>query len=165
MWSLNKIHQVGELVAAVAVIASLLLVAYEVQQNNERQQQAMTQELITSYTDILTLLTQDRDLRCAYSKGLRDYHGLSGQERLAVGAYLLALMRHREDLYYQYLDGAIEPSIWAGFHRATQEVMRRPGWQQWYESRRAWFSDVFQAYLDDMLGPPVDDLPFQDPDC
>lgn len=65
MWSLNKIHQVGELVAAVAVIASLLLVAYEVQQNNERQQQAMTQELITSYTDILTLLTQDRELRCA----------------------------------------------------------------------------------------------------
>ena len=164
-WSLEWVNQVGELIAAVAVIVSLLLVAYEVQQNSEEQKQAMTQELITSYTEIVTLLTQNRDLRCAYIKGIKDYHSLNGEEALAVGAYLIALMRHREDLYFQYLDGALKPSIWEGFDRATRIAMQRPGWQQWFEYRRDWFSDDFQAYVDSVMGEPMENLPYQDSGC
>jgi hypothetical protein len=164
-WSLDRAHQVGELIAALAVVVSLLLVAYEVQQNSEEQKQAMTQELITSYTEIVTLLTQDQELRCAYIKGIRDYHSLSGEEALAVGAYLIALMRHREDLYFQHLDGAVKPSIWQGFDRATRIAMQRPGWQQWFELRRDWFSDEFQAYIDSVMGPPMENPPYQDSGC
>ena len=162
---MDKTHQVGELLAAAAVVVSLLLVAWEVQQNSEEQKQAMTQELITSYTEIVTLLTQDRELRCAYIKGIADYHGLNGDEALAVGAYLMALMRHREDLYFQYLDGALKPSIWQGFDRATRIAMQRPGWQQWFDFRRDWFSDEFQAYIDGVTGPPMDNPPYQDSGC
>ena len=162
---LDRFHQIGELIAAVAVVISLLLVAYEVQQNSNEQQQAMTQELITSYTDIVTLLTRDRELRCAYIKGIQDYHSLNGEEALAVGAYLIALMRHREDLYFQYLDGAVKPSIWQGFDRGTRIAMQRPGWQQWFDFRRDWFSDEFQAYIDGLMGPPMENPPKQDADC
>lgn len=165
MWSLKKIHRVGELLAAVAVVVSLLIVAYEVQQNSEWQRQGTTQELINAYTGILTLLTQNGDLRCAYIKGISDFDSLNGSEALAVSAYLLALMRHREDLYFQYLNGAVEPSIWAGFDKATREVMQRSGWQQWFARRRSWFSDEFQAYIDDSMGPPVQVNPFPDPGC
>lgn len=163
--SLGRAHQVGELLAAIAVVVSLLLVAYELQQNSEEQQQAMTQELITSYTGIVTLLSRDRELRCAYIKGIRDYHDLTGEEALAVGAYLIALMRHREDLYFQYLDGAVKPSIWQGFDRATRISMQRPGWQQWFEFRRDWFSDEFQTYIDGLMGPPMENPPYQDSGC
>jgi hypothetical protein len=164
-WPLEKAHQVGELIAAVAVVVSLLLVAFEVKQNNEEQQQAMTQELITSYTDIVTLLARDRELRCAYIKGIKDYGSLNGEEALAVGAYLIALMRHREDLYLQYLDGAVKPSVWQGFDRATRIAMQRPGWQEWFNLRRDWFSDEFQAYIDSVMGPPMENLPYQDSGC
>ena len=164
-WSLDGINKVGELIAALGVVISLLLVAYEVQQNSEEQKQAMTQELINSYTEIVTLLTQDRELRCAYIKGIKDYHSLNGEEALAVGAYLIALMRHREDLYFQYLDGALKPSIWEGFDRATRIAMQRPGWQQWFEFRRDWFSDQFQAYIDSVMGPPMENPPYQDSGC
>jgi hypothetical protein len=164
-WPLEKAHQVGELIAAVAVVVSLLLVAFEVKQNNEEQQQAMTQELITSYTEIVTLLARDRALRCAYIKGIKDYGSLNGEEALAVGAYLIALMRHREDLYFQYLDGAVKPSVWQGFDRATRIAMQRPGWQEWFRLRRDWFSDEFQAYIDSVMGPPLQDLPYQDSEC
>lgn len=165
MWPLDKAHQVGELIAAVAVVISLLLVAYEVQQNSEEQSRAMTQDLITSYTEIVTLLSRDRELRCAYIKGIRDYNDLNGEEALAVGAYLIALMRHREDLYFQYLDGALKPSIWQGFDRATRIAMQRPGWQQWFEFRRDWFSDEFQEYIDGVMGPPMEKLPYQQSGC
>ena len=164
-WSLDRIHQVGELIAAVAVVVSLLLVAVEVQQNSEEQRQAMTQELITSYTDIVTLLTRDRELRCAYIKGIADYNSLNGEEALAVGAYLIALMRHREDLYLQFLDGAVKPDVWEGFDRATRIAMQRPGWQQWFEFRRDWFSTRFQEYIDSVMGPPMENPPYQESDC
>ena len=165
MWSLKKIHRIGELFAAIAVVVSLLIVAYEVHQNSARQRQATTQELINAYTGILTLLTQNRDLRCAYIEGISDFNSLNGSEALAVSAYLLALMRHREDLYLQYLDGAVEPSIWVGFDKATREVMQRPGWRQWFAIRRSWFSDEFQAYIDNLMGPPMHVNPYQDSGC
>lgn len=165
MWTLGKAHQAGELVAAIAVVLSLLFVGYELQQNNRRQVQATTQELVNAYTDIGTLMSQHADLRCAYAKGIRDFSSLSGTEALAFSAYLVSLWRLREDLYFQYLDGSVNPEIWSGFEAATREVMQYPGFQQWFEFRRHWFSERFQAYIDGMMGPPADVVPFDDPAC
>ncbi len=38
MWNLDKIHKVGELIAAAAVVVSLLFVGYEVQQNKVHEE-------------------------------------------------------------------------------------------------------------------------------
>ena len=45
MWNLDKIHKVGELLAAIAVVLSLLFVGYEIQQNNETQKRLTTRSL------------------------------------------------------------------------------------------------------------------------
>ena len=45
MWNLDKIHKVGELIAAAAVVLSLLFVGYEIRQNNETQIRLTTRSL------------------------------------------------------------------------------------------------------------------------
>ena len=51
MWNLHNIHKIGELVAAIAVVISLLFVGFEVQQNNKIQKQIATRSLVRDWSD------------------------------------------------------------------------------------------------------------------
>ena len=59
MWPLSKIHQVGELIAAVGVLVFLIFVGYEVQQNKETHIQTSTQTLISDYARTVSFLPHD----------------------------------------------------------------------------------------------------------
>ena len=165
MWTLKKAHRIGELSAAIAVVLSLLFLGYELRQNNRRQIQATTQTLVSQYTSMLTLLAENTELTCAFSNGIRDYSGLSGIEALKFSAFMNSQFRFREDLYFQFLDGAVEPEIWNGFDANTREMARWPGVQQWFTFRRSWYSERFQSYIDDLIGPPAELVPLHDPAC
>jgi hypothetical protein len=53
MWKLGKIHKIGELVAAIAVVTSLLFVGIEIQQNNQIQSQTATRSLVRDWSDAI----------------------------------------------------------------------------------------------------------------
>jgi len=165
MWTLEKAHRIGELSAAIAVVLSLLFLGYELQQNNRRQVQATTQTLVSQYTSMLALVATNTELNCAFSSGIRSFSSLSGIEALKFAAFMNAQFRFREDLYFQYLDGAVESEIWGGFDANTRDMSSWPGVQQWFAFRRHWYSERFQAYIDDMMGPPAELVPYDDPVC
>lgn len=125
----------------------------------------MTRALVSPYTDMIRLLAQNDDLRCIYIVGTQDYSTLSGKDQIALSAYFLELFRHREDLYYQHLAGAISSEIWIGFEAATREVVKYSGFRQWLELRRYWFSDAFQAYLESLMSGQSTSSPFDDSGC
>ncbi len=60
LWPLTKIHQIGELVAAVAVILSLPFVGFEIQQNSRRQSQATTQTVVSDFSAPLRSFNRSR---------------------------------------------------------------------------------------------------------
>ena len=45
----------------------------------------------------------------------------------------------------------VDPRIWRGFTRQLDEVSRLPGVREWWVVRKDWFSDEFQAYIDDLV--------------
>lgn len=162
---LEKLALIAEIIGGIAIVFSLAFVGYEIRQNSRSQTQAMTQALVSSYTERLSLLAQNEQLRCIYSGGIRDFNALSGADALAFSAYWMALWRHREDMYYQYQQGALSPQTWEGFEGANREVAQYPGFQQWFAFRRRWFSQAFQEYIDNIMGPPAALVPFEDPAC
>jgi hypothetical protein len=46
--------------------------------------------------------------------------------------------------------GAIDPSTRRGFDKLAQQTMALPGVSQWFVTRRGWFSEDFQQYVDDL---------------
>lgn len=72
-----------------------------------------------------------------------------------------------EPLHYYSAEGMVEQRIWRGFERQVSEVISLPGVQQWWDLRRDWFSDGFQAYLDELIaaGPTVEPQTCQDHAC
>jgi len=167
MWPLSKIHQVGELIAAVAVVISLVFVGYEVQQNSQAQNRMATEAVVRDYVGTIRSVSGDAELACIYAAGVRDFESLSGSQRLRLSAFFLSTFYAIQEMHNLAQQGSIEPSIWRGFDELAREVHRLPGVRQWFKTRRHWFSEDFQRYVDEnaQRSSPVGPLVYDDPAC
>jgi len=151
MWSLQKTHQVGELVAAVAVVLSLVFVGYEIQQNSREQRRMTTQTLAIEWSKAIAALYENPELACVYLRGSQDFSQLSNQDRVRFSALIFRMMRVLEEFHLQFEEGSIDPSIWAGFDRILSDSANSKGVRTWWEFRKHWFSEPFQHYVDERL--------------
>lgn len=150
-WPLERMLQVGELVAAVAVIISVVFVAIEIRQNSRAQVQATTQAAVSDYVGSLELLASDREFACLYTRAAQDFEGLDAADRLRFSAYYMSIYYQLQEMHRLSEEGAIDADTWSGFHSLLQETTRYPGVRQWFAVRRTWFSERFQAYVDELM--------------
>jgi hypothetical protein len=167
MWSLVKIHQVGELVAAVAVVISLLFVGYEVQQNSEAQTRTATEAVVRDFVGSIRSLHADPEMVCIYSKGVRDFNSLEPSEKLRFSAYQMGVFYAIQEMHNAWRNNAIDLAIWSGFDRHAKDIFQLPGNQQWFANRRSWFSVHFQEYFDSyaIKSSSFEHLIYDDPAC
>ena len=164
MWPLNKILQVGEIIAAFAVVVSVGFVAIEIRQNSEAQIRSTTQESVSNYITSLERLVDNPDFTCLYIRGAQSYGDLSGPDRLRFSAYYMSTYYQLQEMLQLAEEGSIDADTWSGFHSLLTETTRYPGVRQWFGDRRHWFSAHFQDYVDELMraNEPIDDYLFED---
>ena len=167
MWSLNKIHQLGELVAAIAIVLSLLFVGYEIQRSSRAQIQATTQNVISEYNSAIQTISNSSELACIYARGIQDFVGLAGADQVRLSAFLLQWNRVVEDIFYLEARGAVDPNIWLAIESQQREVAQLQGFQEWFALRNHWMSPDFSAYTAGLIesGSDVEPYEFNDPEC
>ncbi len=156
-----------ELLGAAAVVLGLVFVGLELQQNTALQRIETTQALVQEYGDALEVMAYEGDAACIYVLGINGLDNLDDVERLRFFVILFQIYRAAEQLQYYAEEGMVEPRIWRGFERQITEVISLPGVKEWWALRRSWFSDSFQAYLDQRIevGPTVTPQMYPDQSC
>jgi hypothetical protein len=150
VWKLNKIHKVGELIAAAAVVVSLLFVGYEVQQNNETQKRLTTRSLARDWSFAVESL-QEPELACLYLRMWTGSSDLTPRESLQVNMLLWRVYKVHEEFHYQYLDGEMDESVWTGFRNTTLLAASNQAFRDWWSNYRDTFGDRFRQHMDDMI--------------
>ncbi len=150
MWNLDKIHKVGELIAATAVVVSLLFVGYEVQQNNETQKRLTTRSLARDWSFAVESL-QESELACLYLRLWTGSDDLTPGESLRVNMLLWRVYKVHEEFHYQYLDGEMDESVWTGFRNTTRSAAANQAFRDWWSDYRETFGDRFRQHMDDMI--------------
>ncbi len=167
MWSLDKFHKIGELVAAAAVVISLVFVGYEVQQNNRAQTRMATEAVVRDFVGTIRSLHVDAEMACLYAIGVQDFASLSGSERLRLSAYLLGVFYALQEMHNLQNESAIDQGVWRGFDGLSQEILQLPGVVQWFATRRHFFSEDFQSLIDSYSTNPssIEPVIYDDPAC
>ena len=167
MWSLDKFHKIGELVAAAAVVISLVFVGYEVQQNNRAQTRMATEAVVRDFVGTIRSLHVDAEMACLYAIGVQDFASLSGSERLRLSAYLMGVFYALQEMHNLQKESAIDQGVWRGFERLSQEITALPGVAQWFATRRHFFSEDFQSLIDSYSINPssIEPVIYDDPAC
>src|SRR5262249_26963997 len=79
------------------------------------------------------------DLAELRNRGFDDFESLEGTDRACFNSYMHALFRIVEDVYYQHLEGHLDPHRWRGLEAVIRDVNARPGVQAWWRSYSRWF--------------------------
>lgn len=129
MWSLKKIHQVGELAAAVAVVISLIFVGLEIRDNTVATRAATYQDTVAYDIGNLQTFGASPENATVFYTFLDDPTSLKGGEFLQGRTLFTASIRHIENLYLQHEVGMLSDEAWATREPLVRTFVQSPGFE------------------------------------
>ena len=146
--SLEQWSYLGNVVAAVAVVASLVFVGLQTRQNTRAVRNATSQAHSQLYADINALLIEHADMARIWRLGLADLTGLKPDERIRFVAFASTVFRYYESSYVQWRRGQLDAEHWHMIAHQAVDFMGQPGIQAWWTMRRQWHSDAFRQWVE-----------------
>ena len=149
--TIQDLGSLGELVAAIATLATLLYLATEVRQNTRALESATFQNISGEMGTNVEPIISNADLAAIMIKGNTDPNSLSAEEKLRYSAVLVASFRRLESVYVQHQLGSIDDELKEGFEISMIAVLQIPFANEWWETAKAAFYTPFTDHVDKRL--------------
>jgi len=144
----DAISAIGQIVGAFGVIVSVIYLAQQVRSNARQTRLASMRTLSEAFNEWLYGLAGNPQIGDLYYRGMRDFESIQGADLPRFSGLMDHLFRIYEDMYYQNLEGHLDPRVWRGFEAPMRDIIAYPGAQAWWRTRSHWFSREFQEFID-----------------
>ena len=148
-WS--AIGAVGEIVGAMAVVATLVYLAIQIRQNTAQNKAASHQAISDSLNEINFLFAKSADVSELWLKGMQDRVGLTDGQRWQFDAMARAYFHVCETMFVQAELGAGDRGIMVAEERGMKIVLAMPGGREWWMENPFGFSEEFREYVDHLM--------------
>jgi hypothetical protein len=145
---------IGEVVGGVAVVLSLLYLAYQIRQSTRTAKAASRQAILDTFTDATWELGKLPHLQRITSLGLNDFDGLSNEDKAAFG---LVMGKFGGNLYNALLlrgAGLLDEETLEFIGGRFVSSVASPGGLQWWQAERTGFYPLVQEYVDARFSSP-----------
>ena len=146
--TLQDLGSIGEFVAAIATLATLVYLALQIRQNTKSSRSATYQAATRDILQAADQVTLDPELNCIYFEGLHDFDSLSREKKRRFASYMISLLRRYENMLYQTNAGMLDSDWWVGIGKNLEQVISQPGVQSWWKGARSLFRPDFQEFID-----------------
>lgn len=146
--SIQDMGSIGELIAALATLATLIYLAIQVRQNTRAITSATFQNITAEMGKNVEPISANADLAAILVKGMPNPDCLSAEERLRLSSVLVASFRRMESVYVQNKLGSIGDDLQAGFELSMVSLLATPFGAQWWSGAKVTFYEPFVAHLD-----------------
>lgn len=142
------IGALGEIFGGLAVVFSLVYVAAQLRQNTKALRSAASADAIASIRHWNDALIRDPEVARIFTQGITGIDSLGEVDRIRFLTLMVNFFKTFEDLHYQYVQGTMEPEVWAGWEHLGKMYFNTIGMRQYWSERRPIFSATFQAWMD-----------------
>ena len=146
--ALVEFYYVAEIVAAVAVIGSLVYLGIQVKGNTKALRATAAQAYLDTNHSFVGLINQSTNLANVLVRGAQDLSNLEAGEMAQFSAFHDQAFMTFESNYYLWQDGVLDKRLWNTHRHALIELLRMPGMREWWQNRSHWVSRQFQDYVD-----------------
>ena len=153
--SLEQASFVAQIVSALAVIASLIFVGFQLKKASSAIRANSSQAHAGLYTDLVRSIIDNPEFARAWSIGITDPQALKEEEWVQFVAYASALFRLYESSRVQWLNGRLDEEHWHTVERQAVDFGHLPGLRLAWTLRGHWFSPEFRAWFDGLAGERV----------
>ena len=153
--SLQDLGSIGEFVAAIATIVTLVYLALQIRQNSESvrmQAEIGVSEQIANWAGAVA---RDPRLSRIWDKAAATPDELDDEERSAFVWLVAELFFLYEGQWNLYRKGHISGTAWGAKVGALIGLISNPIIEKWWDNRTASFSPEVVAYLDEKRKEPV----------
>ena len=154
----EAISALGQIIGAIAVVISVIYLAVQVRSNARQTRLASMLSMSDAFNCWLQGLAGNPQIGELWYRGVRDFDSMQGADLPRFSALVDHLFRIYEDMYYQKLEGHLDPRVWRGFEAPMRDIIAYPGIQAWWHSRSHWFSREFADFINDLeraAAPPA----------
>ena len=142
--------KMGEMLAALGVIASMIFVGLEIRQNTVAVQGATLQAISDSYTGFIHTNSLDSTQReielMVFAGALRD--DLTPDQHMQMLTNLIAWIGLLENTFVQHRLGLVDEAVFDAYGW-NRNIHRTPYFQEWWNTyARAWVSSDFREFFE-----------------
>ena len=154
--TVQDLGSIGELIAAIATVATLGYLAIQIRQNTASVRMASHRGVADQFQQTNLAVLQDPAVSEVVMRGLPDSSSLSDLERFRFELFLMAIFRTYEELYQLSQKGLIDEELWdcreqSMFYWLSHESVR--SW--WSSEQRVTFVASFSAHVECHLSEPA----------
>jgi hypothetical protein len=149
--TLEELYFVSQIVAAVAIVASLFYVSLQLREAH-RNQRALIQQARASRTITFTLRQTEADMAELLTKATSDadWASISDVQLTQLIGWTRGLLFHFEDSYLQHRDGLMDERAFESAKSSIAIILSRPGLRATWELTRNFHNRDFAAYVDQL---------------
>ena len=146
--TIQDLGSLGEFVAAIATVATLIYLAIQIRQNTNEQRNSSRLATTRLITDWHTAVMSDPELVRIFSAGFLEPDKLESADRARFIWIVAAFASRMEEMYTQYKAGLIEPHLWGQYRATTASFLANPILKEWWDSRVFVCSEEFFYEID-----------------
>ncbi len=145
----EAVGALGELVGAVAVVATLVYLARQVKTSSRTSAIESRVSNQRSYSEFLGQLIADPKLDEMYKRGRKDFSALTEEERARFTNLALQTYSNISSAYFQYSQGVLDEEGWHEYRAILRYWSGAKGTQDWWESvGQYFFSPTFRSVVE-----------------
>ena len=144
----EMLSAIGQVVAAVGVIPSLIYLAVQIREQNKERRRAGINILTAQWGDLVKTAQESREFAEVFLRGMQSFQGLDGPDKLRFSAFFTRYTRNFEGMFIYYRDGALEKALWEEVERTMIDYFAYPGVREWWATRKHWLTDEFRAVVE-----------------
>lgn len=150
--TLEVIYFISQVIAAVALVLSLIFVGIQIRQNTEqaKRNEAATKAAAAESAHQALIEWQRSitpELATIAVKANTDFDSLSPEEVFLMGTVITRLLLSMQEAHAKWLDGSLVDSRWRVWNEYAAFSVS-PAVLKIWNQRRSMFSDEFQAFFD-----------------
>jgi hypothetical protein len=147
--SLEDLGNIGEFLAAIGVIVSLIYLAMQIRQNTRSVRASTFHESSSRAGDLMRAIAEQKELARILHTGLGAPDQIEDDvDRLRFGMLLSAVFRGYEDLFFQYRAGTLSSESWDAWRNSLRNILGNPGFPPFWGIRRLSFSESFRQFVE-----------------
>jgi hypothetical protein len=141
------IGAVSEVVAAVAVVVSLVYLATQIRQANKTARATTRNAIAESAQALSQDVINNADMAEIFVKHLNG-EKLDAVEMLRMQGRCYRDMRHWENIYYQVREGLLTAEEWSGFRKNLAALFEIEAYRDYWDSEADLYSAAFREQID-----------------
>jgi len=146
--TLETIYYIGQTIAVVAILASLVFVGVQIKQNTAQAKVDAADKAHRTFNDWYLNLTPE--MASLFIRAIRDFQSYPPEEKYLIYAYMMPMFVNLQEVHSKWLDGSFPEDRWQFWDNWVSQAMSPLLIMIWKE-RREMFSEQYRQYLDEKI--------------